>query len=1706
MRSFSGSRARRARPADHLTLDPTDMNRPLALAALGALCLAALLASAADARTGRGVGRRTFGATVSATSFRFSSLPERQPGEGFVRDIPKPKGMNAEHDREIERLKRNPPVIRPEDLRTFTLDRGAGPGRFGLRPGAEPLAPVAGNGFEGISQAGYIPGEPTVAAGPLHVFTAGNVSVTVTNKDGTNRVETMGTTFFGVPGGEGSVSDAQCYYDALRGRFVALCFTVGPSWSYFYLAISKTNDARGQWWRYKFDMTLDGTTPSGNWADYHSLGVSDDKIAMTAQMFGLSGNAYQYQKVRVIDRAAAYAGQPVTYVDFADFGPPPGGDQWDTFVTKAARNLSPGDNTLHLLCVRTIGGVNVTYRTITGTPSDPALSEGVIVPVSPYSPAPYAEQKGSTWLVTTNDCRPTDFYVRDGVLTITWHTGVTLGGFVGAIRLLQLRTGDRAVLTDETYAASGTHLYFPAVTVDSVGTVFLGYDRSSDTEYPSSYATGKRRGDATLQPSVLLKTGVAPNLTTRWGDYTGMDNDETLSGPGAAVAWYAGQYTRGTNLFGTWINRLTFTYGQAEGLVEDDCDGVLATTGDRTPLAGATVTLRQGGTTLATTTTTAGGNWHFGWLEGGTYDVVVTPPAGGAAAGAVAGTGGTSQLAVAADTIRVTVTNTQYATNNRFLVTTPHGTPVANGLSPVGRLAGAGAFTLTVDGAGFTKCSVVRWDGADRATTWVSASQLTAVIPAGDVASPGTHAVTVFTPPPGGGTSASQVFTVSLTADTQAPVATLTAPDGGESWAIGSTQDVTWNATDDVGVVSVDLFASRDGGATFPDTIAAGVPNTGSFPWFVSGLPSATARVRVVARDGGGNLGRDSSAADFTIAGWTVTASAGPNGTVLPPGVAGVADGATPAYAILPAAGYMVADVLVDGVSVGAVTNYAFPPVHANRTISATFTPVLHPLNIAISGSGTVARTPDLAAYAPGTSVTIEATPAAGWAFDGWTGDFVSTQNPVGLEVDGPMNVTAVFSQRVYTWSAPGGGDWNTASNWTPARATPASDDLLVFSSGDSVLVTGVPTQTIGRLFVTNGSVAALRCSSPNALTIAGRAGADLDVGAGSRLVLDGNSELTILLGASASGIVGGSLHVRNASHRILVGAPGGLVFTGGSSVVVGTAFTGSLFGTGAVGSVVNSVVFQNGSLFAQATGGNPFGVSAPNSVVIFQAGSRYRVDGPLTLAMTGRTYADFEYNHTGSSTVTGTLPFNMDSLIVSRGTFNLNLAGGGSIRGGIRVQPGATLNVNPASGTPTYALNGATPQAVSVAGAFANTSNATFAVNNPSGVRLQSNWTLAGPLAFTAGVVDAGASTLAVGATGSVSGASAGTGWVAGRLRRAIPAGSSTRTFDVGDDATYAPLTVAVSGASGAFDLIARSVDGDHPELAASDLDSAQTANRWWALEPVGSPAFGSYDATFAFAAADLDAGADPLQFEPRRWDGATWASPGAGARTATSLQATGLTTFGEFAAGEVASVDLLAPAVEVASPNGGEVLIAGTNANLTWNATDNVGVTAVDLYLSRNGAAGPFETIATGLANSGTFGWPVAAPYTSTALLRAVAHDAAGNTAADTSDAVFAILATTGVDRGPATAVALAPVFPNPMRAGGTFVFALPRAAQARLSVLDVQGREVLVLADGVHGAGWHTLAWRNGERARLGAGLYFARLRADGRTFTQRFVLAN
>jgi hypothetical protein len=85
--------------------------------------------------------------------------------------------------------------------------------------------------------------------------------------------------------------------------------------------------------------------------------------------------------------------------------------------------------------------------------------------------------------------------------------------------------------------------------------------------------------------------------------------------------------------------------------------------------------------------------------------------------------------------------------------------PVATSLSPKNVYVGGQAFTLTVNGSGFVPGAAVHANGMPRTTTFVSRTQLTATIPAGDLTTGGDLPVRVVTPAPGGGSSAALAVT-----------------------------------------------------------------------------------------------------------------------------------------------------------------------------------------------------------------------------------------------------------------------------------------------------------------------------------------------------------------------------------------------------------------------------------------------------------------------------------------------------------------------------------------------------------------------------------------------------------------------------------------------------------------------------------------------------------------------------------------------------------------------------------------------------------------------------------------------------------------------------------------------------------------------------------------------------------------------------------
>jgi glycosyl transferase family WbsX/IPT/TIG domain-containing protein len=100
-----------------------------------------------------------------------------------------------------------------------------------------------------------------------------------------------------------------------------------------------------------------------------------------------------------------------------------------------------------------------------------------------------------------------------------------------------------------------------------------------------------------------------------------------------------------------------------------------------------------------------------------------------------------------------------------------NSSPSITSISPTSTEWNGPAFTLTVNGSAFASDTTVRWNGNERPTTFVSANQVTAQIPATDTLASGTDEITVVT---SGGTSSSAPFTVPCVLASAGPASTQT--------------------------------------------------------------------------------------------------------------------------------------------------------------------------------------------------------------------------------------------------------------------------------------------------------------------------------------------------------------------------------------------------------------------------------------------------------------------------------------------------------------------------------------------------------------------------------------------------------------------------------------------------------------------------------------------------------------------------------------------------------------------------------------------------------------------------------------------------------------------------------------------------------------------------------------------------------------------
>jgi hypothetical protein len=188
--------------------------------------------------------------------------------------------------------------------------------------------------------------------------------------------------------------------------------------------------------------------------------------------------------------------------------------------------------------------------------------------------------------------------------------------------------------------------------------------------------------------------------------------------------------------------------------------------------------------------------------------------------------------------------------------------------------------------------------------------------------------------------------------------------------------------------------------------------------------------------------------AQFAPDACTITASAGPGGTIAPSGMVAVSYGSDASFMIAAAANHHVGDVVVDGVSVGVTNAWTFANITNDHTIAATFAIDMCQLVVESAQGGAVPAGTNVYDYGADVACGVGNSPVVGgttqYVCHGWSGtgsvpiDGAGTNLSVHLTNDSTL-VWQWETQYRFDAMAEAGGTVEASNGWRQAGAMAAA-------------------------------------------------------------------------------------------------------------------------------------------------------------------------------------------------------------------------------------------------------------------------------------------------------------------------------------------------------------------------------------------------------------------------------------------------------------------------------------------------------------------------------------------------------------------------------------------------------------------------------------------------------------------------------------------
>ena len=402
-------------------------------------------------------------------------------------------------------------------------------------------------GFEAISSTGWTPPDPDLAVGQNHIVGVVNGEIAIFTKSGSKTFNQSLTGFWAGQGAGGFVFDPIAVYDPHTERFIVAAADGAGTNDAICIAISKSTDPNSGW--HKFRYRVDSTC---GFLDFPNMGIDQDTIYITGDCFGSPGGnrIFMFDKNSMANGQTPNMKQVLTSSSLVSLG-----------ASKNYNLNARGKVGYFASTWAASSNTKMMLESITNANSSPQLHQIQIDLPQKYNQPPGADQLGTSNRASTIDYRVKNGVVRNGSLWICHNSGhantARVRWYEFALNGWPLSGNDPTLAQYGTLNLGvGEHNWFGDIHVDANNNVVIAFNRSSSNQYISVEYVYREAGDpmGTFGDPIQLQISSSPETGSRWGDYSGVDEDPASPG----TFWNHHEYR--TSGWRTWIGMLGPSY------------------------------------------------------------------------------------------------------------------------------------------------------------------------------------------------------------------------------------------------------------------------------------------------------------------------------------------------------------------------------------------------------------------------------------------------------------------------------------------------------------------------------------------------------------------------------------------------------------------------------------------------------------------------------------------------------------------------------------------------------------------------------------------------------------------------------------------------------------------------------------------------------------------------------------------------------------------------------------------------------------------------------------------------------------------------------------------------------------------------------------------------------------------------------------------